>query len=301
MMCRDRFRLELSQNGLVAYVNGQRYFEDSGWPARNQLPTSITNGSTPVYVYLSDWEDTPNQPAYRFHWQRFAVNPHNADGTIVAPSVAPSFCLGQEHNTCGMSVAPAPAAPAVVVGTPSQGDLPQPADTDAAPQADQPQPVAAAAPAPLLGDAGLQPTRDSNPQGTAEAFRFVATRSDTASRLQLYVDASNQADRIVLGLYDSTGDDHPGHLLASSELSSPAADAWNSADIPPVALTGGSTYWLAVLGPADTGMIGLRDVNEGGDQSEISRQTGLTTLPDVWSSGQEFGSSPISAYADTAQ
>src|SRR5262252_1899485 len=78
MMCRDRFRLELSQNGLVAYVNGQRYLEDSGWPARNQLPAAITNGSVPVYVYMSDWEDKPNQPAYRFHWQRIAVNPHSA-------------------------------------------------------------------------------------------------------------------------------------------------------------------------------------------------------------------------------
>ena len=112
MMCRDRFRLELTQNGLLAYVNGTLYFQDTGWPTRNQLPAAIANGSTPVYVYLSDWEDTPNQPAYRFHWQRLAINPHAPDGSSLSPSAAPSFCLGQPHNTCETTPSPASPPPA---------------------------------------------------------------------------------------------------------------------------------------------------------------------------------------------
>ncbi|MBO0684514.1 MAG: hypothetical protein J2P45_15255, partial [Candidatus Dormibacteraeota bacterium] len=32
MYCRDRFRFEWSQSGFVAYVNGVKFAEDSGWP-----------------------------------------------------------------------------------------------------------------------------------------------------------------------------------------------------------------------------------------------------------------------------
>jgi hypothetical protein len=320
MMCRDRFRLELSQNGLVAYVNGQRYFEDSGWPARNQLPAAMVNGSTPVYVYLSDWEDTPNQPAYRFHWQRFAVNPHNANGTIVAPSAAPSFCSDQPHNTCDMAQ-PA-AATEVVIGTPDSagqsappgpsassaqqpespsetgavGQNPVSPETSPAPQADQTQPAA-----PVVGEAHVLATRDSNPAGTAEAFRFVASRTDTVSEFGIYLDASNQAEQVAIGLYDDSPEGHPDHLLASATISSPTPDAWNSVQCSPVSLTDGATYWLAVLGPAGTGTIGLRDINQGGDRSETSNQTDLTGLPDVWTSGATYSSSPISVYAQSPQ
>jgi hypothetical protein len=321
MMCRDRFRLELSQDGLVAYVNGQRYFEDTGWPTRNQLPAGIANGSTPVYVYMSDWEDRPNQPAYRFHWQRIAVNSHNADGTSMGPSAAPSFCLGQSHNTCDMPATPAvpetsvvrtpddfppPAVTSNQAPPPSDMEPASPTDSDsaAAPPAPAAAAAAVAAPAegdPIVGDARVLQWRDSNPDGTAEAFHFVAARSDTATRLQVYVDGSNRAQRIVVGLYDSTDSQHPGQLLASGVLTSPAGDAWNGTDISPVTLAGGTSYWLAVLGPAGDGQISLRDVNEGGAKSETSRQTNLSQLPDVWSSGQAYGSSPISAYASGAR
>ena len=315
MMCRDRFRLELSQNGLVAYVNGQRYFEDSGWPERNQLPAAIANGSTPVYVYMSDWQDTPNQPAYRFHWQRFAVNPHNPDGSIMAPSASPSFCLGQPHNTCDMG-APAPAAapPATMIMTPPSEQTAAPADAAAAPEAAMPADAPATPPADstkpasvdaqndatlLVGTSQVFDTRDSNPAGTAEAFRFVAASGGTADRLRLFVDANSQTRRIVIGLYDSAGD-HPRSLVGSGVVTAPVADSWNVVDIAPVDITAGATYWLAVLGPAGDGAIGLRDVNDGGDRSEISRRTDLTDLPATWTGGRGYGSSPISAYAAAA-
>jgi len=111
MQCRDRFRMELSQAGLKFYVNGHFYFEDSSWAARYQLPAEVVNGSVPVYIYFSDWQVRPDQPAYRFHWQRLAINPHNSDGSIAAPSAAPSFCLGQPNNTCAMAGMPMPSNP----------------------------------------------------------------------------------------------------------------------------------------------------------------------------------------------
>jgi hypothetical protein len=149
MMCRDRFRLELSQNGLVAYVNGGLYFQDTGWPTRNQLPATVANGSTPVYVYLSDWEDTPNQPAYRFHWQRLAINPHAPDGSMLPPSAAPSFCLGQPHNTCDDMTPTTPPTTPTTVPTPTVTSTPPdetvaPTDTSSATGAPDPDVAPAA-------------------------------------------------------------------------------------------------------------------------------------------------------------
>jgi len=114
MMCRDRFRMELTKDSLTLYVNGFKYFQDANMPSKAWLPDNVVNGTTPVYLYLSDWEDNPDQPAYRFHWQRIAVNPHNPDGTVAAPSAAPSFCLGQPNNTCPMG---APTSTPVATAT----------------------------------------------------------------------------------------------------------------------------------------------------------------------------------------
>jgi hypothetical protein len=293
MMCRDRFRLELSQNGLVAYVNGQRYFQDSGWPTRNQLPAAVANGSTPVYVYFSDWEDTPNQPAYRFHWQRLTVNPHNADGTSMAPSAAPSFCLGQPMNTCASASAPAtptntPAAQATNTPTPT----PRPASTPTAtPVPPTPVPNTAV----LVGSNAVQGNIDSNPPGTAEAFRYTATNTGPVSHLLLYADGSNAAHQLVIGLY-SDNNGHPGTLLTRGVISNPVGGAWNSVTVPGVAVTKGVGYWLAILGPSGGNTPEFRDRVTGG-VNETSAQTTLTTLPTTWSTGTVYANSPASMYA----
>jgi len=119
MYCRDRFRLEWSQDGFVAYVNGIQYARDTGWPGYAQIPANIVNGQMPVYAYFGEWGDFSDANVYRFHWGRIAVNPHDANGSLLAPSVAPSYCPGQPQSTCTMSMqqqapaqsgsAPAPA------------------------------------------------------------------------------------------------------------------------------------------------------------------------------------------------
>ncbi len=89
--CLDRFRFEWSQAGLVAYVNGIKFAEDSGWPSYAQLPASIADGSTPVYMHMADWGDFSSSDTYRFHWGRSAANPHDAAGNLLAPSASPTF------------------------------------------------------------------------------------------------------------------------------------------------------------------------------------------------------------------
>src|SRR5260370_9824370 len=86
--CLDRFRFEWSKNGLVIYVNGIKFGEDSSWPAQSQLPDSVASGATPVWVYFGQWGDFSDPNIYRFHWQRVAVNPHNAIDGIIPTSAA---------------------------------------------------------------------------------------------------------------------------------------------------------------------------------------------------------------------
>lgn len=105
--CLDRFRLEWSQNGLVAYLNGIKFAEDSNWPAQALFPDTIVNGSTPIYAHFGEFGDFSSSDVYRFHWGRVAVNPHNPDGTIAGPSASPTF--GSVIPTPTPSPTPTPA------------------------------------------------------------------------------------------------------------------------------------------------------------------------------------------------
>lgn len=101
MYCRDRFRIEITQNSVTEYVNGVKALEDVGMTGADQIADALVNGN--VFVYFADWT-TPFTDAavIRYHWGRLAVNPHDANGNLLAPSVAPSFCLGKAQNTCPM-------------------------------------------------------------------------------------------------------------------------------------------------------------------------------------------------------
>ena len=162
MNCRDRFRLELNRDGLTAYVNGALYFQDTGWPARNQIPATWGTASQPLYVYFSDWEDRPTAPAYRFHWDNMAINPHNPDGTFRAPTAAPNFCLGAPGNICPMSSTTPTNTPALAT---------TPTDT----------PIAASA----------TPTRTLVPATTTPTSTATITPTSTATRAATSTSAPN--------------------------------------------------------------------------------------------------------------
>ncbi len=78
--CRDRFRLELTSTSLTVYVNGFKYFEQTGIP---ELPDEFVEGELHVY-FASMMSRHPND-ALRFHWDRLAVNP------TTGPSASPTF------------------------------------------------------------------------------------------------------------------------------------------------------------------------------------------------------------------
>ena len=121
--CLDRFRFEWSAAGLVAYVNGIKFAEDSGWPGGSQLPAAIVNGSVPVFAHFADFGDFSDGQVYRFHWQRLAVNPHDAAGNPLPPSASPTF--GQTPP----SPSPIPTPSATPSPSPSGTPTPAPSPT----------------------------------------------------------------------------------------------------------------------------------------------------------------------------
>jgi hypothetical protein len=77
--CRDRFRLELTQDSLNLYVNGVLYFRQAEIVPDKQFPAEMLNGD--VYVYFADMIYKPAADTVRFHWQRLAVNPGDSRPT----------------------------------------------------------------------------------------------------------------------------------------------------------------------------------------------------------------------------
>jgi hypothetical protein len=83
VLCRDRFRLELTATTLTLYVNGTKYFEQTGLPP---LPAALTSGD--VFVYFNSMVVSHQADSVRFHWDRLAVNPTTAP--TPAPGTGPT-------------------------------------------------------------------------------------------------------------------------------------------------------------------------------------------------------------------
>jgi PKD repeat protein len=135
---------------------------------------------------------------------------------------------------------------------------------------------------------------DNDAAGKAEAFRAVAGPGGTASVLCLYLDATNAASTVVAGIYADNGSGHPGALLSQGSNTSPVNGAFNTIQIPPVALAAGTRYWITILSPLRSGTLRFQDhccglqsagpASESGP-SENSRELNLTTLPASWTTG----------------
>jgi hypothetical protein len=148
----------------------------------------------------------------------------------------------------------------------------------------------------LLGDQTVEPSVDFNPAGMAEAFRAPASVAGTVTALRVFVDAGSTATSLVAGLYSDAGG-HPGTLLAQGTLGTLTNGALNTVPVPATPVTAGTTYWIAILGPAGSGTLRFRDRCCGGGQpAETSSQTTLTSLPAAWSTGSVFSDGPATAF-----
>jgi hypothetical protein len=152
------------------------------------------------------------------------------------------------------------------------------------------------APTVVVGDKTIEAQGDNNPAGTAEAFQYTAVASGSVTKLYVYIDANNTATQVMIGLYTNVTGNNPGTLLAQGTIANPTKGAWNSVTVPSVAVTSGTSYWLAVLAPTGSGTVQFRD-KAGGGKTQTSSQTNLAALPATWTAGSNYNNAPMSAYA----
>jgi hypothetical protein len=151
---------------------------------------------------------------------------------------------------------------------------------------------------PLVGSQQIQPNVDSNPAGTAEAFRYTAASTGSAGKLSIYLDSTSTATKVIVGLYTNTSAGNPGVLLTSGTITKPIAGAWNTVTVRATDVTAGTDYWLAVLAPFKAGTIKFRDLPDGtGGPTQTSAQKSLMSMPSSWKTGTRFANSPASLFA----
>lgn len=154
--------------------------------------------------------------------------------------------------------------------------------------------AAAASSSSLFGTQTVEPTADSNPAGSAQAFAVTNQTAGTANSVSVYVGSGNAAKTMNVGLY-ANNNGNPGKLLASGSVAGPQAGAWNTVPVTSTTVAAGK-YWIAVLGTG--GSVAFRDEASGTCTTETSRQDGLSSLPSSWTTGGVWTNKycPISAY-----
>jgi hypothetical protein len=157
-------------------------------------------------------------------------------------------------------------------------------------------PTATVTPSLLVGVTKVEPFLDTDGAGTAEAFAYQASASGTVTSLAVYLDPSNQASEVRVGLYADLPAHHPGTLLTSGVISSPAKGSWNTVGVPAASVINGNRYWLALLAPTGKGWVNFRAVTRG-SASETSQSSRLSGLPLTWAKGQATKASPASLAA----
>lgn len=86
-MCRMLFRLELTETSVEVFIDGERYFSQTGMPP---LPAGFLDAD--LHVYASSMFSRIPGDTIRYHWDRFAVNPEAHEGTGEEPPTDPPSC-----------------------------------------------------------------------------------------------------------------------------------------------------------------------------------------------------------------
>jgi hypothetical protein len=149
----------------------------------------------------------------------------------------------------------------------------------------------------LLGTQTVQTVDDTSSAGDPEAFKYTAVATGTAGTLSFYLTSSNTATGLKVGIYsDNAG--HPGSLLTSGSVTSPAAGAWATATLSPAVTISNSTpYWIGYVGTGGT--LAYRDLSTGSCSENFSA-AGQTNLSATWTSGPSWPTCSVSAYVLTA-
>ncbi len=150
-----------------------------------------------------------------------------------------------------------------------------------------------------VGNSAVASNVKSLPAGTAQNYSYVATSTGNVDRLYVYLDSTNTAAQVVVGLYSNNRDDTPDILLAQTTITNPQAGQWNVANISPVSITQNGNYWLTVMSPLGGNPVTYRDTPLGsGTPAFTSPQSNLSILPSTWARGGVTTTvSPMSMFA----
>jgi hypothetical protein len=145
----------------------------------------------------------------------------------------------------------------------------------------------------VLGSFQLQNPIDTNPNGMAEAFPVTANSSGQVNYLSVFLDRSNTAQTVWVGIYTNYYG-QPSKLLSQAVIPRPLPGQWNSVQIPTVQVKQWRRYWVALLGL--NGQIEFRDSTSNKCYSVTSRQTTLTSLPSTWSTSSQYQTCLVSMF-----
>ena len=141
----------------------------------------------------------------------------------------------------------------------------------------------------LGGLSAVQPTMDSNPQGTAQAYQYVASRTGTTHTISFYVDSANTASAGLLGIYRNNGGD-PGARLGRVAFT--PHSGWNTVTLSGVSIVRGHRYWLAEMGTS--GVLKYRDHIE--QEYSLPYSETRTGMPLNWVTGHRWSSGSASFF-----
>ena len=131
-----------------------------------------------------------------------------------------------------------------------------------------------------IGTTTVYPGAATNPAGLAQAYRFTAAPTGAVDRLNFYLDSTNTARRVEIGLYTDPSTS-VGALLGSCVMIRPRRNAWNSCTIGARTIAEGTDYWLAFVHPAGSrGTLKYREAFETGVPNTYpSFSWSLSSLP----------------------
>jgi hypothetical protein len=150
----------------------------------------------------------------------------------------------------------------------------------------------------LVGTATVHSTTVSVNAGTVNAHPTAAVASGTVAKLKVYVDATNTATTIRLGLYAQSGA-APEALVASCNITSVTNGAWNECAVAgSPSVTSGTPYYVATLAPFGGNPVKLRRIS---GTSAAHWRSAQSTLPNPYTpSGGTFSAGLISFTAVAA-
>lgn len=150
----------------------------------------------------------------------------------------------------------------------------------------------------VVGNSTVNTNLDTNPAGRAEAFRLKATASGKLTQMGIYLDATNKATKVQIGVYNNNGGTNgwPNKLIGSGTITNPVNGAWNTVTIAnPPSITSGTIYHIGILGLG--GDLKFRDSATGGHMETFYGN--VTSLPVWWGTGYTFASSNASVYGSS--